>query len=214
MARTRQRRFRPTASWSPTPAIPRSGFPTTLLPRARASAFLRRAAWPASAGACHLPSGLSLRRHSRAVVCVSGDGGFGHVWAEMEMLARHKLPVTLIVLNNQILGYQKHGETVSFDAHTEAVGLHSSRSRCDRPRLRRRRYPGRAARGFPRLSHDGARVPRADVARCCDRRGCPPADHLVRRPIRLSVLTIRIPRRSLNAVGRKLRGGPSRRSSA
>ena len=55
------------------------------------------------------------------VVCVSGDGGFGHVWAEMEMLARHKLPVTLIILNNQILGYQKHGETVSFDAYTEAV---------------------------------------------------------------------------------------------
>ncbi len=55
------------------------------------------------------------------VICVSGDGGFGHVWAEMEMLARHKLPVTLIILNNQILGYQKHGETVSFDAYTEAV---------------------------------------------------------------------------------------------
>ena len=54
------------------------------------------------------------------VVCLSGDGGFGHVWGELEMLARYKLPITLIILNNQILGYQKHGETVSFNAYTDA----------------------------------------------------------------------------------------------
>jgi acetolactate synthase-1/2/3 large subunit len=65
--------------------------------------------------------GAQFAAPGKRVVCVSGDGGFGHVWAEMEMLARHRLPVTLIILNNQILGYQKHGETVSFDAYTEAV---------------------------------------------------------------------------------------------
>jgi acetolactate synthase-1/2/3 large subunit len=67
--------------------------------------------------------GAQFAAPDRRVVCVSGDGGFGHVWAEMEMLARHRLPVTLIILNNQILGYQKHGETVAFDAYTEAVNF-------------------------------------------------------------------------------------------
>lgn len=65
--------------------------------------------------------GAQMAEPNSPVICVSGDGGFGHVWAEMEMLSRHKLPVVLVILNNQILGYQKHGETVSFDAYTDAV---------------------------------------------------------------------------------------------
>lgn len=64
--------------------------------------------------------GAQMGAPDRKVVCLAGDGGFAHSWAEMEMLARHRLPVVQIVLNNQILGYQKHGETVGFGDYTDA----------------------------------------------------------------------------------------------
>ena len=50
-----------------------------------------------------------------------GDGGFGHVWSEFETAVRMKLKVTCILINNGILGYQKHGENVKFGQHTSAV---------------------------------------------------------------------------------------------
>lgn len=68
-----------------------------------------------------LAIGAQFAEPSRQVFCLSGDGGFAHCWAELETVARHKLPIVTIVLNNQILGYQKHGETVSFGAYTDAV---------------------------------------------------------------------------------------------
>lgn len=55
------------------------------------------------------------------VICLSGDGGFGHCWAELETARRMKLPVVLIVLNNGVLGYQKDAEDVKFGDHTDAV---------------------------------------------------------------------------------------------
>ncbi|WP_422688967.1 acetolactate synthase catalytic subunit [Comamonas endophytica] len=54
------------------------------------------------------------------IFCVVGDGGFAHAWAELETAVRMKLKVVLVVLNNGILGYQKHAENVKFGAFTDA----------------------------------------------------------------------------------------------
>jgi acetolactate synthase-1/2/3 large subunit len=67
--------------------------------------------------------GAQVASPSSRVVCMTGDGGFGHVWAELETMVREDLPVTLIVLNNQILGFQRHAEFVQFDDCTSACAL-------------------------------------------------------------------------------------------
>ncbi len=64
--------------------------------------------------------GAQLAMPDAPVVCFAGDGGFGHCWSTLEMLVRHRLPITMVVLNNQILGNQKHGEIVSFGGYTDA----------------------------------------------------------------------------------------------
>ena len=65
--------------------------------------------------------GAKVGNPDKRVICLVGDGGFAHAWAELETACRMNLKVTLIVLNNQILGYQKHAEDIKFGAHTSAV---------------------------------------------------------------------------------------------
>jgi acetolactate synthase-1/2/3 large subunit len=65
--------------------------------------------------------GAQVAAPGRQVVCLTGDGGFGHVWAELETAVRENLPVTVVVINNGILGFQRHAELVKFGAHTSAV---------------------------------------------------------------------------------------------
>lgn len=67
--------------------------------------------------------GAKVARPDARVFCVSGDGGFGHVWSELETARRMGIAVTLIVLNNGILGFSKHADHVRFGAHSTAVNF-------------------------------------------------------------------------------------------
>jgi acetolactate synthase-1/2/3 large subunit len=64
--------------------------------------------------------GARVARPESTIFCVVGDGGFAHAWAELETSVRMKTPVVLVVLNNGILGYQKHAENIKFGTHTDA----------------------------------------------------------------------------------------------
>ena len=65
-----------------------------------------------------LAMGAKIGQPQRPVFAVVGDGGFGHVWSEMETARRHGVKVVVAVMNNAILGYQKHAETAGLGRYT------------------------------------------------------------------------------------------------
>ncbi len=65
--------------------------------------------------------GARLAKKEGHVFALVGDGGFAHVWSEMETCKRMGIKVITLLINNGILGYQKHAENVKFGEHTTAV---------------------------------------------------------------------------------------------
>jgi acetolactate synthase-1/2/3 large subunit len=63
--------------------------------------------------------GAKVARPDAKVFCLAGDGGFAHSWSELETARRMGLSVVVAVLNNQILGYQKHAEKVMFGSYSD-----------------------------------------------------------------------------------------------
>lgn len=68
-----------------------------------------------------LALGAKAAEPAKKIVCIVGDGAFAHVWSEMETSVRSGLPVVIVLLNNGILGYQKHAELYQFAAYTSAI---------------------------------------------------------------------------------------------
>ncbi len=68
-----------------------------------------------------LAMGAKVARPNVPVLCVAGDGGFAHVWSELETSVRMKIPVVVTILNNGVLAYQKDAEDVKFGGFTSAV---------------------------------------------------------------------------------------------
>ncbi|RZN16782.1 hypothetical protein CWO90_38655 [Bradyrhizobium sp. Leo121] len=125
-----------------------------------------------------LALGAKLARPASEVIAVVGDGGFGHVWAEMETAVRSDVPVTVVVLNNGVLGYQKDAEKVKFGRYTSSAHLrqvdHALIARavgaqgrsCHGP-ARSRRGPGRSGQGAdaqPAGHHRRSRRASASIA--------------------------------------------------
>ncbi len=69
--------------------------------------------------------GAKLANNQKKIFCLTGDGGFAHVWSELETCNREGIKVVVAVINNTVLGYQKHSETVKWGNHTSACILNS-----------------------------------------------------------------------------------------
>lgn len=67
--------------------------------------------------------GAKLARPDANVVALVGDGGFAHVWSELEMAVREEIPLTVIVLNNSQLAMQRHGENLGFGRSTTGINF-------------------------------------------------------------------------------------------
>jgi len=64
--------------------------------------------------------GAKCARPDAPIFALVGDGGFAHVWSELETARRMGLNVVVAVLNNSILGYEKHAEKVIFNEYSDA----------------------------------------------------------------------------------------------
>ncbi|MBS4210928.1 acetolactate synthase catalytic subunit [Neobacillus rhizophilus] len=67
--------------------------------------------------------GAKVAQPNRKVFCLSGDGGFAHVWSELETCKRHGIDVVVAVINNEVLAYQKWAEQARWGRNTSACDL-------------------------------------------------------------------------------------------
>jgi len=61
-----------------------------------------------------LAIGAQLAHPGRQVLCFTGDGAVGFNFAEFDTLVRHKLPVVVVVNNDQMWGMSAHGQDLMY----------------------------------------------------------------------------------------------------
>ena len=107
-----------------------------------------------------LAMGARIGQPNRPVFAVVGDGGFGHVWAELETCRRHGIKVVVAVMNNAILGYQLHAEDAGLGRHTNVCEFapvdHAAIAQACGIKGIRLEQPGHIAAAIAEaLAHDG-----------------------------------------------------------
>ena len=65
--------------------------------------------------------GAGVAQPGTPIFCVSGDGGFAHVWSEMEVAVHQNVKVTLLILSNGVLGYVKTTEKRRYGKNSTSV---------------------------------------------------------------------------------------------
>ena len=88
--------------------------------------------WLSSGGAGTMGFGLpaamgaQFARPEATVVAVVGDGGFQMVQAELATAAIHKLPVKILVIDNQCLGMVRQWQELFYENRLSSVSLHGN----------------------------------------------------------------------------------------
>jgi acetolactate synthase-1/2/3 large subunit len=66
---------------------------------------------------CSLPTAIGAYFASRKpIICFCGDGGFQMSIHELQFVAREKIPIKIILLNNRSLGMIRHFQELYFDS--------------------------------------------------------------------------------------------------
>lgn len=68
--------------------------------------------------------GCKLANPHKKAFCLTGDGGFAHVWSELETCKREGIDVVCVVINNTRLGFQYFAELFKFGQVTNAVDIY------------------------------------------------------------------------------------------
>jgi acetolactate synthase-1/2/3 large subunit len=74
--------------------------------------------------------GAQLADRSARVICVSGDGGFQMNIQELATMARERLPVKIVLIDNQALGMVRQWQELFFEERYSAVDLSDNPDFC------------------------------------------------------------------------------------